>query len=431
MLDIPRLFTAVAEWGVCVIYISFSRKRANFVFLLPVFALAFCLMYGWQYAAGRFPLYLWPFGMTVAAVLMVLFIYCCCRFTVAESIGWGLNAFIVAEFIASSEWQFYYYLYHSFGFAQEVWFEYLCFFIVYSLWFAALWLTDKNLINHRVSDSSVKSLVMVAVIVIVCFITGNLNFLYSTDGWNVQITEKVFAIRTLVDFCGVALVYTYRISQDRILQKQEAAAMQDLLEKQYVNYCRFKENNEALNRHYHDLKHQIDLILATENLDERAEYLKEMQLSIKVRQSEYNTGNEVVDTILSCKSLDCIKAEITFSAMADGSLLDFMSAMDICSVLGNSIDNAIECVSKISDAEKRIIQLFVFARNDLTVYRIKNYVEDDPVCVNNEIVTGKKDKVNHGFGLKSIKFVAEKYGGSMKVAVQDGWFTLCLLFPRG
>lgn len=431
MLDIPRLFTAVAEWGVCVIYISFSKKRASGVALLPVFALAFGLICGWQYAAYYFPLFLWPLGMTVAVVLMVLFMYCCCQYSVIESVSWGLNAFIIAEFIASVEWQLYYYFYNSFGFAQEAWFKYLWFVIIYSLCFVVLWIADKKLINHRAPDNSLKSLVMVVIIVLVCFITSNLNFLYSTDGWDVQITEKIFEIRTLVDLCGIALVYTYRISQDRILHKQEADAMQDILEKQYINYCRFKENNEALNRHYHDLKHQIELILGTEDHEKRSEYLKEMQVSIKVRQSEYNSGNEVVDTILSCKSLDCLNANITFSAIADGSLLDFMSVMDICSVLGNSIDNAIEGVSKISEADKRIIQLSIFKQNNLTVYRIKNYIEDEPIYINNEIATSKKDKANHGFGLKSIRYVAEKYGGSMKVAVKDNWFTLCLLFPRG
>lgn len=431
MLDIPRLFTAVAEWSACVIYISFFRKRTGKAALYPLILLWLGVICGWQIAAGIFPLILWPLGMTGAAALMILCIYSCCKVKIAEAACWGLAAFIVAEFIASVQWQLYYYFYVKFEFAQTLWFELLFCFIIYSLCLLLEWRFDKKFFPHRAeSYNSYKNLIVVVIIVVLCFVGSNLNFLYDTDDLSVEITEKIFEIRTLVDLCGIVLLYTYFMIQERTLKDDELRNMQDILDKEYRNYCLFKENNETLNRHYHDLKHQLDVLLTMEDDAKRAEYLKEVQHSLKVRQSQNKTGNEVMDTVLTSKCLDCVNADITFTVVADGALLSFMSVMDLCSVLGNSIDNAIESVSKIEDREKRVIQLALFSQKDIVVYRITNYYEQAPVYVNNQIVTAKNDRSNHGYGLKSIKYITEKYGGNMKIDTEDNWFTICLIFPR-
>lgn len=69
-------------------------------------------------------------------------------------------------------------------------------------------------------------------------------------------------------------------------------------------------------------------------------------------KQQNKTGNKVLDTVLTTKSLYCNKHGIIFTCVADGTLLDFMDVMDICSIFGNALDNAIECEMKIPEKEK-------------------------------------------------------------------------------
>ena len=433
MLDIPKIFTAFAEWCTCIIFIAFTVKRITGIKLAAVAALWFAVFAVWQFGTSYFPLLLWPLGIAVAAAFMVLFIFCCGKIRFIEAVYLGASAFIVAEFIASVEWQCFYYLKVTFnlGFAQSEWFKYFFAVVIYSICFTAFAFCEKKFFARIVKDEiTVKTLLPTIFIVLVCFISSNVAFLTYGNDPEIKITEKIFEVRTLFDFCGLVLVYVYRILRENFNNQTEIAAMQNILDKQYRQYRAYKKNDEIISRHYHDLKHQVDVILNEKELQKREEYLKDMCRSIKIRQTESLTGNEVLDTVLSGKRMGCVKDGITFNVVADGKLLKFMSTMDICSVFGNSIDNAVESVKKVEDCEKRIIQIALFEQHGMIVYRIRNYYETAPVLINNEIVTLKKDKSSHGYGLKSIKGIVSKYGGTTAITYKDNWFTLCVTFPR-
>ena len=127
----------------------------------------------------------------------------------------------------------------------------------------------------------------------------------------------------------------------------------------------------------------------------------------------------------------CLAHEISLTAVADGSRLDFMDMMDLCSIFGNALDNAIEHVILIPDPEKRLIHLTVSAQKGFVFIKIENYCEAE-ISKNEEdlITTTKKDSKNHGFGLKSIRTAVEKYDGSVVFEVQQNWFELKILLPR-
>ena len=154
-----------------------------------------------------------------------------------------------------------------------------------------------------------------------------------------------------------------------------------------------------------------------------------------------NTGNKVLDVILTTKSLQCEKKNITLNAMVDGDLLSGIHVKDICSLFGNVLDNAIEATQQVEDKDKRLITLSVRSRNQFIIVECENYSESDNVRLrksekrrifknDNLPRTTKKDNVKHGFGLKSIGQVAEKYGGAMNVSYEDGWFKVKVLLSN-
>jgi sensor histidine kinase regulating citrate/malate metabolism len=220
--------------------------------------------------------------------------------------------------------------------------------------------------------------------------------------------------------------------QDRWLEMQtrrELDSIQTLLQHQYEMYRQSRENIEIVNRKFHDLKHQIGVIRMEPDQKKREEYLKQVESGLKNAEADINTGNSVLDTILTGKQMYCKQNNIDMTVVADGTLLHFMEVMDICSIFGNALDNAIESVEKLSEPQKRLIRVAVYNQNNFLMIRVENYFESPLDMTNGEIQTTKKDKDYHGYGVKSIRYTAEQYGGSVSITAEDNWFYLRILIP--
>lgn len=87
-----------------------------------------------------------------------------------------------------------------------------------------------------------------------------------------------------------------------------------------------------------------------------------MEQKIRNYEAQNKTENKVLDTLLTMKNLYCMKNDISMTCVVDGILFDFMDVMDICSIFGNALDNAIECEEKIADKEKRMIHVSAFSK---------------------------------------------------------------------
>ena len=103
--------------------------------------------------------------------------------------------------------------------------------------------------------------------------------------------------------------------------------------------------------------------------------------------------------------------------------------MDLCSIFGNALDNAIESVERLEEEDRRLIRLAVYAQNNFLMIRTDNYFETPLQRIGDRFETTKEDKSLHGYGLKSIRFVSDKYGGSVSASAEDGWFSLKVLIP--
>lgn len=156
-----------------------------------------------------------------------------------------------------------------------------------------------------------------------------------------------------------------------------------------------------------------------------------MEQEIKLYEAQNKTGNPVLDTVLTGKSLYCARHGIELTCVADGAQLGFMDVMDICSVFGNLLDNAIECELGIADKAKRLIHLEVYARKELLVIVCENYCERPPQLADGLPLSTKTDEAGyHGYGVKSIRYTAAKYGGTLNINIEDNWFKVTLLIPR-
>lgn len=148
-----------------------------------------------------------------------------------------------------------------------------------------------------------------------------------------------------------------------------------------------------------------------------------------IYDSTAQTGNKVLDTVLTEKSLLCKENEITWSCMADGALLDFMSPTDLYILLGNALDNAIESSRTIQPVERRVVRVSVRKEAGSVFLQVENYYDHPIYSTQGRIETTKENQEDHGFGLWSIRLVVERYGGTMDIEMEGGVFLLSVLFP--
>ncbi len=204
-------------------------------------------------------------------------------------------------------------------------------------------------------------------------------------------------------------------------------AMQQIWDKTKSQYEFSKESIEMINMKCHDIKHQIRELGASGTVN--PDTLQELEDAVSIYDSLVKTGNEALDVILTEKSLLCNKQHIEFSCIADGSKLDFMREEDIYALFGNIIDNAIEAVEKAAP-DRRVIDLQIMSTGEVVHIRESNYYEGEIVMENGLPRTSKGDRFNHGFGMRSIRTITERYRGTLNIEIQENLFNLYIvLFP--
>ena len=182
-----------------------------------------------------------------------------------------------------------------------------------------------------------------------------------------------------------------------------------------------KKNREQLNVKYHDLKHVLSLLDSDRNAEEIAQYRKVLEDF----DGEVRTGNETLDIVVNEKADICRSEGISLTFLGDGQLLSFVSQYDIYSMFGNILDNAIEAVRKIDDRGKKIISMTIEAQGNCVIISSMNYFTGKLNVSDGKLVTTKTVNVDsHGYGIRSIKLVAEKYGGEARISAEDDIFDL-------
>lgn len=187
-----------------------------------------------------------------------------------------------------------------------------------------------------------------------------------------------------------------------------------------------KSMMEAINRKCHDLKYQLAAISTGQNGQKHIDDALELVDSF---DSAIHTGNETLDIIFTEKSSYCKKHDITFVCMIDGEKLDFMDAVDQYVMFGNLIDNAVNAVRKIENHAERSIYINIRVEKKLLLIQTENPFVGELTFAEGLPKTTSGDEFNHGFGMSSIRLIAEKYQGSVNTRAENGIFYLNIVLP--
>lgn len=298
----------------------------------------------------------------------------------------------------------------------------LAFFVMYVFFYYVFIRRIKNNENFRIKSASALALIGFAIIVDILL---NAVVIYNSDDEAFVTLIMNIVYETLC--CGFLLYIQFGLLRTGELEN-EIDAMTYLLHEKERQYALSKDNIELINLKCHDLRHQIRSIGKEKDLPKTA--IKEIENAISIYDAAVRTDNEVLDTILTEKSLKCAHANIALTCVADGNALGFMEAADVYALFGNALDNAIEAVTKL-DEEKRTIGLVLRHVGELVSINISNPYEgdiklDDDGCPE----TSKDDKAFHGIGFKSMRRIAEKYNGTCTVLLKNNVFILNILLSE-
>lgn len=419
--------------GYCMglfLYIHFRKKRFGMAVTFLFMMLAVLVIEGWMYVTRDIKtIYFMPCVCVTISILLI-FQYLICKGSLREAVYYMLMAFLVGEFEASLEWQLYYFAVQNWEIRANI--RNSCIFLIPILLvvYVFFYLIEKHLEGkHMERNIRWRDTGSAFVIVTAVFCLSNVSYVYENTPFSSSFTSEIFIIRTMVDLGGVCILYTYYTRMQEMGMQIEIETLQNLLQMQYQNYKVSEDSVAMVNQKYHDLKHQIAFLKTEIIQEEKLSYLNQMEQEIKSYEAQNKTGNNVLDTILTAKSFQCQKLGIKMICVADGSLLSFMHPMDINALFGNALENAMECVKKIKEEEQRLIQVSVVRKRDFLTICIANTCKEQMKFRQGLPVTNKKDKRYHGFGVKSIQSIANKYNGSMTVHLEHDWFELRVLIP--
>ena len=430
--DIPRSYTAICEWAACVVYIAVLFRRVPPRRSVVVSAIGLAALIAVQYFDGSMPIWFWIVGMLLAFGCMYLTILFGAGTGKREGLYITARAFVLAELVASLHWQIVAFIgthdaqATSYG-VQAI----VMLIVIYALCFGLAWLVERGNFSQTTPTLPTASAATATVaITIVTFAMSNLSFVSTNTPFSGSMGQEIFYIRTLVDFCGFAILYAQQEQARRIEASAEITSINAQLESQHQEYLQSKENIESLGRLAHDLKHQIAALRAEVDPEHAAAGFEQLEKSVQRYSAQQHTGNPVLDVILTTKERTCADRGISFTAVADGSLLSNMSSMDIASLFGNALDNAINATMELNDPSKRVINVRFSSQGNLMLIQIQNYHQRRLRFRNGLPITTHQDATRHGFGMKSMLHTVEQYGGTMQVDDTDSVFTLRILLPK-
>lgn len=241
---------------------------------------------------------------------------------------------------------------------------------------------------------------------------------YTTLGFIVGIVMFVFSFGYYI----VLNAKNIKLAAREELERQKL----EELEKRYTYYDEKLKDEERVRSIYHDMKNHLLLLETKSGSDREAKKMIEtLQKQVAEYENYYHTGNTFLDVIIRDKARKAQTYNIDFSAMLHFEEGNFIEPLDISTIFGNALDNAIEASLKLPQ-EQRLVTVKTNRVRDMLSIVIENNFQADSESIGK---SSKEEDFLHGFGIKNIKKSVEKYGGQCVINADKELFSLKIIIP--
>lgn len=198
-----------------------------------------------------------------------------------------------------------------------------------------------------------------------------------------------------------------------------------LLEYNYQNVLAHYQQSARV---FHDFKNHLFVIneLVCDNeIEEALSYIDNIAEPFRMIRRDVLSGNRIIDLVLNYKIYESSKLKIKLDIDV-GQIERSISIKDseLCALLSNILDNAIEACKKIQDCQKRVINLTIKQRQSMLFIKAVNNIASKPVFSGRKMITTKKDKKAHGIGFSSIQDIVKAHSGKIEYHFTECIFVL-------
>ena len=245
---------------------------------------------------------------------------------------------------------------------------------------------------------------------------------------NLSKIPHILIFFSLTIFILIFLIVFLYSKNTMFLREQEQKDKMQIaqLQQQFAYYQEKLKDEEKVRSVYHDMKNHLLVLQRQINSPETAEMVEKLQSQVAMYEDYDHTGNDILDIILKEKSETAREKHIALSVTADLNGVDFIEPLDVSTIFGNGLDNAIEASEKLPEEQRAIL---------VKAGRVQNFfsVLIENSCLQNREYTKqrttKSDDFLHGFGISNMRKAAEKYDGQLTIKCENEKFTLKILIP--
>lgn len=216
----------------------------------------------------------------------------------------------------------------------------------------------------------------------------------------------------------------YRVNQQREMEAEIAKLKQEqaeIVERDYQALRRTYADNAKL---YHDLHNHIEAIyqcLIQGDTKEAVRYCEDLRTPVRQISQTVWTGDKALDYLISSKMALAEQEQIKTKVNIEYPHNTNIRSVDLTTILGNLLDNALEA-AKTAPEGLRFLNLTIRRINAMLIIKVENGYGSTPLQENGKLLTSKKDKAFHGWGLKSVQTAADRYDGTIRTDYKDHVF---------
>ncbi|HIT06774.1 MAG TPA: sensor histidine kinase [Candidatus Scybalocola faecipullorum] len=300
------------------------------------------------------------------------------------------------------------------------WLHIVLFFIIITITFILLYKFRNGLLHFKRSKVYLYiSLVLLFILVADDIIFQQHHFYDTTTNVLANYYVYFFSLCACIIIIFIILINHFEIKTN----EKNLLINFELLKQQYTNTLQdYKTNSRKL----HDMKYHYLLIekyLKNNEINDALNYIHSMIKEIDCLQKNHYSGINEIDCLLSNKITYAKKFNIQIILNLNV-LFNPIKDYEICILLGNLLDNAIEAVQSLENTQKKIY-LNMRTENSMFILKITNPYKGARNISDSHYLTTKSDKTIHGFGLDSVKNILNSYGGKLEI-VDDG-NTFCVM----
>lgn len=248
---------------------------------------------------------------------------------------------------------------------------------------------------------------------------------FKNDSLSYFLIATLFMLIVLV----ISALIIVQINAQNDAHKRAKAIAELQLSYQLKHYSHLEAAMQETRKIKHDMKHHLlclSHLLHESKLDDALNYIKDMDGRVLSINYAIETGNNIIDAILNEKRDVAYRANIALelSGVFPANLDHYIKSIDLCTIISNSLDNAIEATQTYSGEKNRQIEILSTYQHDTWLFSVQNPTNAITLQSNGRIATTKEDNKSHGFGLINIQETAAKYSGSADFTITGDLFTL-------